>query len=188
MTPPLEDLFTVRFYRAFHDPVIYHGRSAGYEAFLPDWIDKSIHRARFERAQDVDLYEPITKATWPETAAHLGSATGDAGAINEKFVISYVHAIEKSAEIMGMDLEIPIDKPSPYSSHGENIGANVFIDDLRTDIQRSLNNRITDNYREQIAKSNVPTWAWKHQSMEKPNESTPPEQTTETTLSDFTTA
>lgn len=139
----VDGIMLVRLWRAFNDPVIYHGRSAGYEGFLPDWIDDAIVIARIQRAFGTPPSEKITHATWPELAAHLGSATGDAGAINGKFVAAYAHSISQAANVTGVSLDgdalTEIAEKGGPSWKQQNVSD--FIDTLRRDIQKSLDKR-----------------------------------------------
>ena len=158
----VDDIMLVRLWRAFHDPVIYHGRSAGYEGFLPDWIDDAIVVARIQRAIETPPSEPISHATWPELAAHLGSATGDAGAIDGKFVAAYAHSISQAANAIGMSFDgtalAEIAEKNGPSWKQQKVGD--FIDTLRRDIQKSLDKRFLKRSPDLLDDVSIPRSRW----------------------------
>jgi hypothetical protein len=167
-----EDVLTIRLWRAYNDPVIYHGRSAGYEEFLPDWIFDAIVLARIRRAFETPVSESISHATVPEVAAHLGSATGDAGAINGKFVAAYAHTIQESARIRGVSLEGEAlsNIADPDDQQWQESHVDDFIRDLRKQIQTSLDRRFLQESPAVLEKSSIPQSRWGQPSVSKPTD------------------
>ncbi|MDR5657648.1 hypothetical protein RH831_10720 [Halodesulfurarchaeum sp. HSR-GB] len=158
----VDDIMLVRLWRVFNDPVIYHGRSGGYEGYLPDWIYDAIIVARIQRAFETPPSEKITHATWPELAAHLGSATGDAGAINGKFVAAYGHSISQAASVIGVSLDgdalTEIAEKGGPSWRQQNVSD--FIDTLRQNIQKSLDKRFLKAAPDILDDVSIPRSRW----------------------------